>query len=63
MKIGFILPYKKLMGGGPRLALEAAQELKKLGHEISIYVMRFSEKDNYFPHLLENLKIVSLPKY
>ncbi len=61
MKIGLVIPQSKFLGGGPRLALTLAQELKKMKHEVIVYTFSYSPADTYYTDLVKNLPIISLP--
>lgn len=63
MKIGMIIPQSKFLGGGPRLALTLAQELKKMEHDVTVYTFSYSPADTYYTDLVKDLPIVSLPSY
>ncbi len=61
MKIGLVIPQSKFLGGGPRLALTLAQELKKMGHDVIVYTFTYSPTDTYYTELVKDLPIISLP--
>ena len=62
MNIGIIIPQSKFFGGGPHLALELGQQLKKLGHVITVYTFHHAEDpDGTYNTLLRGIKLVSLP--
>ncbi len=46
MKIGIIIHQHKFFGGGPRIALELGESLKRLGHDITFYTFRHHENEN-----------------
>lgn len=62
MKIGVIIPQKKLFGGGPRLALEMCQELKKAGHQPILYTFQYKPDEKQYLELTRGLTIHSLPE-
>ncbi len=62
MKIGIIIHQHKFFGGGPRIALELAQSLKRSGHDITLYTFRHYEDDNTrHGNLAEGFPVVTLP--
>lgn len=60
MHIGLILPYRKLVGGGPRLALEASRALAEEGHRVTLYTLAKRPRDTYYKDLVDTCEIVTL---
>ncbi|MBI2053139.1 MAG: glycosyltransferase family 4 protein [Candidatus Sungbacteria bacterium] len=62
MKVAIIVRRLNVKGGTQRQALNLASELKKRGHDVTLYTFLFSVRDCY-PELLEGLKVVDLGAY
>lgn len=62
MNIAIIVRKLNIMGGTQREALSFAQELKKRGHEVTLYTFLYS-KEQCYPNLLEGFRVVSLNFY
>ena len=59
MKIAIIVRKLNLKGGVQKHVLYEARELKKLGHDVTLYTFLFS-RDECYTDLLDDLKVVSL---
>ncbi len=61
MKIAMIVRKLNIKGGTQRQALSFARELKKRGHEITLYTFAYS-KEGCYAELLEGFKVVVAPE-
>lgn len=62
MKIALIIKRLNAKGGAQRQILKLAHELKKRGHEITLYTFLLNIT-NCYEELFEGLRVVSLPAY
>lgn len=60
MKIALIESKLNGKGGSQRQALSFAVAFQNLGHDVTVYTIHY-DKDECFPHLSRQLRIVSLP--
>lgn len=61
MKIAMIFRKLNVKGGTQRQGLSLANELRKLGHEITLYTFSYNA-ENCYPHLLKDFPVIELPK-
>lgn len=61
MRVGIIHTALDGRGGGDRQVLELANELQKLGHDLTLYTVRL-DRERCFQDLLEPLEVVPVPK-
>ncbi|MDP3770358.1 MAG: glycosyltransferase family 4 protein, partial [bacterium] len=62
MKIAIIVRKLNVKGGTQRQSLHLARELKKMGHEVTLYTFLYSPEQCY-GELLQGLRVVSLERY
>lgn len=59
MRIALIIYRLNIRGGSQREALSFAMELKRRGHEVTLYTFYY-DRENCFPEMLDEFKIVAL---
>ncbi len=61
MRVAMIFRKLNVKGGTQRQGLSLANELRKRGHEVTLFALNY-DAERCYPHLLKDFKVVTVPK-